>query len=107
MGRQQPEGTRPESEEIEQLKRLIEIQTQIVELAKQNELAERECEAVWQELSRDARRRARRSFLRPSGGRGSRAWTEHFSEPVRRVFQRTASGATALGAWLLPPRMGS
>jgi hypothetical protein len=47
---------RPKSDEIEQIKRLIEIQTQIVELAKQNELTEKECEALRRELSQVVRR---------------------------------------------------
>jgi hypothetical protein len=50
----------PKLDEVEQIKRLIEIQKQIVELAKQNELTERECEALRHELSRSARRPANR-----------------------------------------------
>jgi hypothetical protein len=46
---------RPRLDEAEQIKRLIEIQTQIVELAKQNEIAERECEALRRELAASMR----------------------------------------------------
>jgi len=42
-------------DEAEQIKRLIEIQTQIVVLAKQNEIAERECEALRRELAASMR----------------------------------------------------
>lgn len=42
---------KPELEEIEQLKRLIEIQSQIVELAKQNELTQKQCELLRHELA--------------------------------------------------------
>ena len=46
----------PKLDEVEQIKRLIEIQRQIVELAKQNELTEKECEALRRELERPMRR---------------------------------------------------
>jgi hypothetical protein len=68
---------RPKSEsgEIEQLKRLIEIQSQIVELAKKNELTEKQCEALRHELAQGVRpptfwqrlARSLRKFLRRSG----------------------------------------
>jgi hypothetical protein len=48
---------RRESREIDQIKRLIEIQTQIVELAKQNELTEKQCKALRDELAQRAHRR--------------------------------------------------
>lgn len=44
--------------EVEQIKRLIEIQTQIVELAKQNELTEKQCEALRHELAQRTNRRS-------------------------------------------------
>ena len=49
--------------EIEQLKRLIEMQSEIVELAKQNERVENECEALRKELAGGFRRRG--PFTRP------------------------------------------
>ncbi len=45
-----------ERDEVEQIKRLIEMQRQIVELAKQNELTEKECEALRRELAPAVRR---------------------------------------------------
>jgi hypothetical protein len=50
-------------DEAEQIKRLIEIQRQIVELAEQNELTAKECEALRRELSQSTRRA-------PKGRRG-------------------------------------
>ena len=47
-------------DEVEQIKRLIEIQKQIVELAEQNELTAKECEALRRDLSQSARRPPRR-----------------------------------------------
>lgn len=41
--------------EIEQLKRLIEIQRQIVELAEENRRAERQCDSLRVELVQSAR----------------------------------------------------
>jgi hypothetical protein len=67
---------RPQSEldEVEQLKQLVAIQTQIVELARQNELTARECEALRQELS-DRLRRPRPVNAGPL-------------DPVRRLLER-------------------
>ena len=56
----------PRLDEAEQIKRLIEIQKQIVELAKQNELTAMECEALRNELSQATRRA-------PKGWRGINA----------------------------------
>ncbi len=49
---------RPRSkvDEVEQLKRLIAIQTQIVKLANENELTEQQCAALRHELSQSRRR---------------------------------------------------
>lgn len=47
-GRETP---RPKPDEVDQLKQLIAIQTQIVELAKRNELTEKQCEALRRELA--------------------------------------------------------
>jgi hypothetical protein len=47
---------RSKPDEVEQLKQLIAIQTQIVELAKQNELTKRECETLRRELAGQVRR---------------------------------------------------
>ena len=47
---------RQKQDEVEQIKRLIELQREIVELAKQNELTEKECEALRRELTPAARR---------------------------------------------------
>jgi hypothetical protein len=47
---------KPKEDEVEQLKRLIAIQTQIVELARENELTEQQCAALRQELSQARRR---------------------------------------------------
>ena len=47
----------PKLDEVEQIKRLIEIQKQIVELAKQNELTAKACEALRHELSQATRGR--------------------------------------------------
>ena len=80
--------------EVEQLKRLIEIQRQIVELAKQNEIARRQCEALREERARDVRRLARCSAFRETGG-------------LRRLARRLANATAALVALLLPPRMGT
>ncbi len=51
---------KPKVDEVEQLKRLIAIQTQIVELAKENELTEQQCTALRHELSQSRRRPAPR-----------------------------------------------
>ena len=47
---------KPKVDEVEQLKRLITIQTQIVELAKENELTEQQCATLRHELSQAQRR---------------------------------------------------
>ena len=68
----------PVTGEIDQLKQLVEIQSQIVEVAKQNELTEKECEALRHELAQSARRPPRPRFAglvrgwlrRLSGGNG-------------------------------------
>jgi hypothetical protein len=60
LGERRRARPKPKVDEVAELKRLIAIQTQIVELAKQNELAEKECAELRQELSRSARRPARR-----------------------------------------------
>ena len=49
--------------EVEQIRRLIEIQSQIVELAKQNELTERQCEVLRHDVARGARRPSVRQRL--------------------------------------------
>jgi hypothetical protein len=46
----------PQIGEIERLKQLVAIQTQIVELAKQNELTKQECETLRRELAEKIRR---------------------------------------------------
>ena len=51
---------KPKVDEVEQLKRLIAIQTQIVELAKENELTEQQCATLRHELSQARRRPAER-----------------------------------------------
>jgi hypothetical protein len=62
---EQRANPKPRLDEVDQLKRLIEIQREIVELAIQNELTEQECEALRHELSRAQRRPERRwSLLR-------------------------------------------
>ncbi len=52
-------------DEIEQLKQLVAIQTQIVELAKQNELTERECEALRRQLAEQVRRPRQQNLSPP------------------------------------------
>jgi hypothetical protein len=54
---------RPREAEVEQIKRLIEIQSQIVELAKQNELTEQQCEMLRHDLARGTRRPSVRQRL--------------------------------------------
>jgi hypothetical protein len=49
---------KPKVDEVEQLRRLIAIQTQIVELAKENELTEQQCAELRHELSQSRRRSA-------------------------------------------------
>jgi hypothetical protein len=68
---------KPESREIEQLKRLIEIQSQIVELAKKNELTEKQCEALRHELAQ--------------GVRPPTFW-QRWRRSLRRIFRRGAYG---------------
>ena len=46
---------RPKLDEVEQIKRLIDVQTQIVELAKQNEITQQQCKALRRELERGLR----------------------------------------------------
>jgi hypothetical protein len=79
-------------DEIEQLRQLIEIQSQIVELARQNELTAKECEELRERLACEARQRARRSRF-PGG--------------VHRLGRRFVAAVAALGALLLPPRPGN
>ena len=57
VGGERRAKARAVSTEVEQIKRLIEIQTQIVELAKQNELTEKQCEALRDELARRTQQR--------------------------------------------------
>jgi len=61
VGSERRAKPRPRIDEIEQLKQLIAIQNQIVELAKQNELTQKECEAMRQELSQNIRSSRRRN----------------------------------------------
>ena len=79
-------------DEVEQLKRLVEIQSQIVELARRNEFAARECETLREELARAASRRARVCAGQPTG--------------VRRLVRRIVGAVATLFAMVLPPRMG-
>lgn len=60
LGERRRARPKPKVDEVAELKRLIAIQTQIVELAKQNELAEKECAELRQELSRSVCRPAQR-----------------------------------------------
>jgi hypothetical protein len=68
---------KPESQEIEQLKRLIEIQSQIVELAKKNELTEKQCEALRHQLAQ--------------GVRPPTFW-QRWRRSLRGIFRRSVSG---------------
>jgi hypothetical protein len=42
--------------ELQPLRQLVELQSQLVELALKNEQAEQQCDALWRELERTARR---------------------------------------------------
>ena len=48
-------GLQLASKELDQFKRLVELQGQLVELSRQNEHAEKECDAMWLELARASR----------------------------------------------------
>jgi len=82
-----------QGDEVEQLKRMVDIQRQIVELARQNEIARKQCEALREERARDARRLARRGLS---------------LQPVDRSRwrRRIANALAALLAALVPPRLG-
>jgi hypothetical protein len=70
----------PKLDEVEQIKRLVEIQKEIVELAKQNELTAKECDALRHELAQSTRR--------PPKGWGPAvllaAWVERLKSAVKR-----------------------
>ena len=99
---------KPGSDEIEQLKRLIEIQTQIVELAKQNENAKKECKVLRDELSCEVRRRALRSARRgrivplPKGQPSS--WAVRIASIFSALFRRVADFVAASRANLFAPK---
>jgi len=61
VGGEQRSKPRPLSDEVEQIQRLIEIQSQIVELARQNETTAQECAELRHELSEELRRTKPRS----------------------------------------------
>jgi hypothetical protein len=67
-------AVRPKLDEVEQLRQMVAIQTQIVQLAKQNELTQKECEVLREELSRR---------MRPDPSRGSA-----FSRLLRAVLRQ-------------------
>ena len=67
-------GPLPPRDEVEQIKELIEIQMQIVELARQNEVTRRECEALRHELAEAMCRPRRRPGLVPWW----RGWLQRF-----------------------------
>ena len=70
------------ADELDQFKRLVELQGQIVEQARKNELAEKECETLWKRLAREARRKPHMlSPLKPEPG----AIHPHHPNPPRRI----------------------
>jgi hypothetical protein len=42
--------------ELRKFQQLVELQSQLVEVARKNEQAEKECDALWRELERNARK---------------------------------------------------
>jgi hypothetical protein len=82
-----------QGDEVEQIRRMVDIQRQIVELARQNEIARKQCETLREEQAREARRLARRGLSR---------------QPVDRSRwrRRVANALAALLAAVVPPRLG-
>jgi hypothetical protein len=55
VGAERRAKARPREAEVEQIKRLIEIQSQIVELAKQNDLTAKRCELLRHDVAHGTR----------------------------------------------------
>ena len=82
--------------ELEQFKRLVALQRQIVELARSNAQVEQECGVLWKELVWEMSRRRRRFVFR----RAMLAVRGAFRQPLARCSSRDSGSAWCL---LRPP----